>query len=73
LKLLDKNEALYLNYFEWKKDYDVLRGPLDGWCDWCEKLNDPAKPAKVYASMALLSRRIFDQNSEVLMVGNFVD
>jgi hypothetical protein len=52
LLLLDKNEALYLKYFEWKKDYDVLRGPLDGWCDLCAKLNDPQEPAKVYESMA---------------------
>jgi hypothetical protein len=30
-----------------KKDYDMLRGPLDGWCDLCDKLNDPAEPARV--------------------------
>ncbi|XP_057369403.1 alpha-(1,3)-fucosyltransferase C-like [Daphnia carinata] len=52
LLLLDKNEALYLKYFEWKKDYDVLRGPLDGWCDLCEKLNNPQEPIKSYESMA---------------------
>jgi hypothetical protein len=51
LLLLDKNEGLYLKYFEWKKDYDVLRGPLDGWCDLCAKLNDPQEPAKVYESI----------------------
>ena len=52
LKLLDKNDALYLKYFEWKKDYDAVRGPLDGWCDLCEKLNDPQDPPKSYESMA---------------------
>ena len=52
LKLLDKNEALYLKYFEWKKDYEILKRPLDGWCDLCEKLNDPTMPSKSYEDMA---------------------
>ena len=51
LLLLDKNEALYLKYFEWKKDYEVVARPLNGWCDLCEKLNRPEEPAKNYESM----------------------
>ncbi len=41
LKLLDKNDALYMEYFQWKKHYTVVRSPMKGWCDLCAKLNDP--------------------------------
>ena len=51
LNLLAKNDALYSKYFEWKKNYQVIRKPLNGWCDLCEKLNDPTLPSKSYASM----------------------
>jgi len=30
LHLLDQNDALYLEYFEWKKFYQVV-GPMEGW------------------------------------------
>lgn len=52
LLLLDKNEALYLKYFEWKKEYEVFKRPLNGWCDLCEKLNNPQEPTKIYDDMA---------------------
>ncbi|ODM93136.1 Alpha-(1,3)-fucosyltransferase C [Orchesella cincta] len=42
LKLLDKNDTLYNEYFEWKKDYLVVSHdgvPLA--CDLCAKLNNP--------------------------------
>ncbi len=52
LMLLDKNQALYLKYFDWKKDYEVVRWPQDGWCDLCAKLNDPQEPSKSYESVA---------------------
>ena len=51
LIFLDQNEALYLKYFEWKKDWEVIRRPVNGWCDLCEKLNDPSEPSKSYADM----------------------
>ncbi len=41
LKLLASNEALYMEYFQWKKHYAVVRSPKKGWCDLCAKLNDP--------------------------------
>ncbi|KZS14701.1 putative Alpha1,3-fucosyltransferase C [Daphnia magna] len=52
LLLLAKNDALYSKYFNWKKDYEVINQPLDGWCDLCEKLNDPTLPAKSYSNMS---------------------
>jgi alpha-1,3-fucosyltransferase len=52
LWLLDKNDALYSKYFDWKKNYEVVRKPLDGWCDLCEKLNDPHEPSKSYDNLA---------------------
>ena len=41
LKLLDRNDALYMEYFQWKKHYAVVKSPTKGWCDLCAKLNDP--------------------------------
>jgi len=52
LLMLDRNPSLYLKYFEWKKDWQVLKRPMNGWCDLCSKLNDPNEPVKVYADMA---------------------
>jgi hypothetical protein len=51
LLLLDKNEALYNKHFDWKKDYEVIRKPLGGWCDLCEKLNDPAQQRRSYRDL----------------------
>jgi alpha-1,3-fucosyltransferase len=51
LKLLDENDGLYLKFFDWKKDYEVVRKPVSGWCELCEKLNDPQQKQKVYADM----------------------
>jgi hypothetical protein len=48
LKLLDQNAALYLKYSEkGLRHAEGSAGPLDGWCDLCDKLNDPAEPARV--------------------------
>ncbi len=52
LLLLSKNDALYSKYFDWKKDYEVINRPLNGWCDLWEKLNDPTLERKSYASVA---------------------
>ena len=46
LALLDRNEALYMEYFQWKKHYAVVRSPMKGWCDLCAKLNDPEQEAE---------------------------
>ncbi len=52
LLLLDRNDALYAKYFEWRKDWEVDRKPMIGWCELCEKLNDPSLPAKSYADLS---------------------
>ena len=52
LLLLSKNDALYNKYFDWKKDYEVIKRPLNGWCDLCAKLNDPTLASKSYANVA---------------------
>jgi alpha-1,3-fucosyltransferase len=51
LLLLDNNEALYSKFFEWKRDYEVIPQTADGWCDLCEKLNDPAQERKSYGNL----------------------
>ena len=51
LKLLDENDGLYQKYFDWKKDYEVVSSPVSGWCELCEKLNDPEQKPKVYKDM----------------------
>ncbi|KAK4025318.1 hypothetical protein OUZ56_014393 [Daphnia magna] len=51
LKLLHENDGLYLKYFDWKKDYKVVSRPADGWCELCEKLNDPNQLPKVYKDL----------------------
>lgn len=52
LRLLDQNDALYARYFEWKKEWQVIPHPSNGWCDLCEKLNDPLQPVKTYPNIA---------------------
>ena len=52
LHLLDKNDALYLKYFEWKKDWEVVRKPLNGWCDLCKKLNERNPSGYFYEDLA---------------------
>lgn len=51
LIILDKNPALYLKYFEWKKEWQVIRSPMNSWCNLCEKLNDPTQPTKTYENI----------------------
>lgn len=51
LMLLDRNPGLYSRYFEWKKDWQVVRNPVDGWCNLCEKLNDPQRKPKSYENI----------------------
>ena len=51
LNLLDKNDFLYLEYFRWKEHYTVEPRPRIGWCQLCQKLNDPSVPAKSYKGL----------------------
>ncbi len=51
LTLLDKNDALYNAYFQWKKHYKVIRKPMKGWCDLCAKLNEPIQVMKSYKNV----------------------
>jgi alpha-1,3-fucosyltransferase len=46
--LLDTNPVLYSKYFDWKKGWEVIHNPTNGWCDLCEKLNNPEQPSKSY-------------------------
>lgn len=51
LAVLDTNPILDSKYFDWKKDWEVIRNPTNGRCDLCEKLNNnnhPEKPHKSY-------------------------
>ncbi len=50
--LLDKNDVLYRKYFEWEKNFEVINRPMYGWCDLCEKLNDPTQKNKSYENVA---------------------
>ncbi len=54
LHLLASNEALYNKYFDWKKDWEMINNPLNGWCDLCAKLNDPesSKETKSYENIS---------------------
>jgi alpha-1,3-fucosyltransferase len=52
LNLLNENDALYLQYFYWKSDYEVISRPVAGWCELCEKLNNPDQRPKVYQNIS---------------------
>lgn len=51
LLLLDKNDTLYNQYFEWKKHYIIQQNGINPWCTLCSKLNDPDEPIKTYANL----------------------
>jgi len=50
LKMLDKNDTLYNEYFWWKKHY-VLGVSSDA-CQLCAKLHDPSHPVSVKKSLS---------------------
>jgi len=52
LLLLDKNDALYRRYFDWQKDWTVIREPKIGFCELCKRLNDPTEPYKSYEDIS---------------------
>ena len=39
--LIDSNVRIYNRFFDWKIDYKVERYPTIGWCDLCDKFNNP--------------------------------
>ncbi|XP_032782993.2 alpha-(1,3)-fucosyltransferase C-like [Daphnia magna] len=51
LMLLHNNDALYRKHFDWKQDYELIRKPSNGWCNLCQKLNDPARVRKSYQDL----------------------
>ena len=55
LHLLDSNDELYLDYFEWKSHYRVEAGikamVRHAFCDLCAKLNRDDEPEKIYESL----------------------
>lgn len=41
LRFIDSNDRIYNQFFDWKIDYKVERYPTIGWCDLCDKVNNP--------------------------------
>ena len=56
LKLLDDNDDLYNQYFEWKEHFGVFRGPVSqyfrGLCRLCSVLHEPDEPASIYRNIS---------------------
>lgn len=48
LLLLNKHDDLYLKYFVWKKDYQIIFEDMAGWCDLCRMAHDNNLPSKDY-------------------------
>jgi alpha-1,3-fucosyltransferase len=48
LILLDKSDSLYINYFNWMKDYYISVPDMNGWCQLCQMAHDNKIPTKVY-------------------------
>ncbi|XP_057368513.1 alpha-(1,3)-fucosyltransferase C-like [Daphnia carinata] len=48
LILLNNTETLYTSYFDWKKDYEIVRTDMSGWCDLCQLAHNDSLPVKVY-------------------------
>jgi len=51
LNLLNDNDLLYSKYFEWKKDYQMVRDQKKGWCHLCNLAHDETQPPKTYHDM----------------------
>ncbi|EFX79532.1 hypothetical protein DAPPUDRAFT_25363, partial [Daphnia pulex] len=48
LILLNNSDALYASYFDWKKDFRVVKTDMSGWCDLCQLAHNDSLPSKVY-------------------------
>lgn len=48
IKILEQDVDSYLEYFEWKKRFIVVKRGLMAICKLCEMLNDPNAPQKTY-------------------------
>ena len=62
LHLLDRNEDLYARYFDWKRHYEVIASPKNGWCELCQMADDPKLPAKIYPDI----KRWWEDGSQCL-------
>ena len=55
LKLVDSDDVLYNEYFEWKKHFGVARGIgpelYRGLCRLCSVLHEPIEPAAIYHNL----------------------
>ncbi len=62
LKLLDKNDTLYNEYFRWKESYafeyslhlnelNIYEKSARGYCDLCAKLHDPSEPVSIVKNL----------------------
>ena len=58
LKVLDKNDTLYNEYFHWKESYameyslhqyelNIYEASARGYCELCSKLHDPSQPISI--------------------------
>ena len=48
ISLLNENDQLYAQYFEWKRDYSVATVYKKGWCHLCQLAHDDQLPPKIY-------------------------
>ena len=48
LILLNNSDTLYASYFDWKKDFRVVKTDMTGWCDLCQLAHNDSLPTKVY-------------------------
>jgi len=46
LLMVGSNDNIYQSFFEWKKHLRVERFPTNGWCDLCEKIDNPLSAHK---------------------------
>jgi len=76
LKVLDRNDTLYNEYFRWKRLY-ALGGP-NAACQLCFKLHDPSNPVSVKRDLAKwwhyeASCKVltFDKDNDTWIAGDF--
>jgi hypothetical protein len=48
LILLNNTDSLYASYFDWKKEFEVVKTDMSGWCDLCQLAHNDSLPPKVY-------------------------
>ncbi|KAK4006377.1 hypothetical protein OUZ56_011530 [Daphnia magna] len=48
---LDNTDTVYIRYFEWKKNFDILLPDYYGLCDLCRMAHDTTWPSKIYSDI----------------------